>query len=47
MSSCFVTRPADEVFMVRRHHAVAFMAGAHVFPADASTTPIFGGHHVV
>src|SRR5690349_18603356 len=21
-----------EVFMVRRHHAVAFMAGAHVFP---------------
>src|SRR5205823_10842098 len=21
-----------EIFMVRRHHAVAFMAGAHVFP---------------
>src|SRR5712671_3362478 len=21
-----------EVFMVRRHHAIAFMAGAHVFP---------------
>jgi 8-oxo-dGTP pyrophosphatase MutT (NUDIX family) len=24
--------PALEVFLVRRHHAMAFMAGAHVFP---------------
>ena len=26
------TESGPEVFLVRRHHAVAFMAGAHVFP---------------
>jgi 8-oxo-dGTP pyrophosphatase MutT (NUDIX family) len=39
------TPRGPEVFLVRRHHAVAFMAGAHVFPggrvdaADADADP--------